>query len=118
MKISKSFTIFLFLLIFFSFFTVFIGSVNSQDQRTVSLPDPMGGKTPQVVIGDTINMSFSLVGSLALLMFIYGGLIWMTSSGKSEKVKKGKDILVWATIGMTLIFSSYVIVRLIIETLD
>lgn len=84
--------------------------------ETVSLSNPLGDNvTPQILIGRVINAVLGIVGSLALLMFIYGGLTWMTAAGNSDKVEKGKNILLWATIGMVVIFSSYSLVKFIIE---
>jgi len=48
-------------------------------------------------------------------MFIWrqslGGLVWMTAAGSNEKVQKGKDILIWATVGLVIIFISYALVK-------
>jgi len=70
--------------------------------------------SPQKLIGTIINAVLGVVGSLALLMFIYGGLTWMTSGGSAEKVKKGRDIIIWSAIGLAIIFMSYGLVRFII----
>jgi len=70
--------------------------------------------SPQILIGTIINAVLGVVGSLALLMFIYGGLTWMTSGGSAEKVKKGRDIIIWSAIGLAIIFMSYGLVRYII----
>jgi hypothetical protein len=80
-----------------------------------TLTNPLGDiNTPQAFIGKVINSILGVVGSLALLMFVYGGLIWMTSSGNQEKVKKGRDTLMWAAIGLVIIFSAYGLTRFII----
>lgn len=82
---------------------------------TTCLCNPLGSNTsPQVLIGNIINAIMGLVGSIALLMFIFGGLTWMTSGGSAEKVKKGRDILIWSAIGLLVIFSSYAIVYFVI----
>lgn len=83
-----------------------------------TLPNPLGVSTPEALIARVITYVLGLVGSLALLMFIYGGIIWMTSSGAQEKVKKGKDIIVWSVIGLVVIFMAYIAVRFIIEGLS
>jgi len=70
--------------------------------------------TPQSMIGRVINAALGVIGSIALLMFIYGGFLWMTSQGNEKKVSEGKDILLWAAIGVALIFTSYAIVRFVI----
>lgn len=82
----------------------------------VSLTSPIGKDvTPQVFIGRIINAALGIVGSLALLMFVYGGFVWLTSAGSADKVGKGKNILVWATIGLATIFLSYAAVRFVIS---
>lgn len=102
--------------------------IHAQSQKTQStapcpagsatcLTNPLGSvSTPQALIGRVINSVLGIVGSLALLMFVYGGLIWMTSSGNQEKVKKGRDTLVWAAIGLVIIFSAYALTRVLITS--
>ncbi|MDD2680993.1 MAG: pilin [Patescibacteria group bacterium] len=86
-------------------------------EGTPCLTNPLksaGIDSPQTLIGKVINSVLGIVGSLALVMFVYGGLIWMTSSGSAEQVKKGRDILIWAAIGLVVIFSAYGLVRFVI----
>ncbi len=84
----------------------------------VCLENPLGATvTIPVLIRNIITAVLGIVGSLALLMFIYGGFTWMMSGGNSESVKKGKDILVWAAIGLVVIFSSYALVKFVLESL-
>ena len=77
-------------------------------------PNPLGTKEPSEVIGNVIQTVLGVVGSLALLMFVYGGLTWMLSGGNNERVQKGKNILVWATVGLIVIFASYALVRFVV----
>jgi hypothetical protein len=88
------------------------------DTCPTCLPNPLGSiNSPQVLIGRIINTVLGVIGSLALLMFIYGGLTWMTSSGSPEKVKKGRDIIVWSAIGLVIIFASYGLVKFLITSI-
>ena len=83
------------------------------------LCNPLGSiNTPQALIGRIIDTVLGVVGSIALLMFVYGGIIWMTSSGSPEKVKSGRDTLVWSAIGLAIIFSAYGLVRVIIGAIQ
>ncbi len=81
-----------------------------------ALENPLGeGKTdPRIIIGLAIKGAMSILGSLALATFIYGGFVWMLSAGNPEKVTKGRNILVWAFIGLVVIFSSYAIINFIL----
>lgn len=52
-----------------------------------------------------------IVGSLALLMFIYGGFMFILSGGNAEKTAQGKQIIINAVIGLVIIFTSYTIIQ-------
>jgi len=79
--------------------------------------NPIDTNTPQELIGKVISAVLGISGSLALLMFIYGGFTWMLSGGNAEKVTKGKNTLVWASIGLIVIFSSYAMVNTLFKGL-
>ena len=86
------------------------------EASTASIKNPMTiASSPQVFIGKIINAVMGIVGSLALLMFILGGLIWMTSAGSPEKVKKGRDIVIWSVLGLVVVFASYGLVSFLIK---
>ncbi len=79
--------------------------------------NPLGTDDIRVIIGKVIRAVLGVVGSLALLMFIYGGGLWLTSGGESEKIKKGMDTVLWATIGLVVIFAAYALVNFVIKGL-
>jgi len=124
----------IFFVIFLTFFYFSLQLVSAQDRGEPTVPgagiksppvvltnplDPKGEKdlTPQTFIGQVINGVLGIVGSLALAMFIYGGVIWMTAAGNAEQVTKGKNVLIWATLGIVIIFSSYALVRFVLYDL-
>lgn len=84
---------------------------------SVTLTNPLGTSDPRLIIGNIIKAIMSVVGSLALLMFVYGGVIWITSFGESKRIEKGKSILTWAVLGLALIASAYVLVNAVINGL-
>jgi len=108
----------LLLLVGIGVFFLFNGFL-TETAHAATLPNPMErmGSTPQQVVGNIIKIVLGLVGTLSLVMFIYGGLQWMLSSGNPEKVKKGRDTLIWATLGLVIIFTSYMLVNFIITAL-
>ena len=85
----------------------------------VKLDNPLGEKVadPRAIIGNVINAVLGLVGSFALLMFIWGGFTWVTSGGNDEKKKKGKDMIVWASLGLVVVFFAFVMVRFVITAI-
>lgn len=58
-----------------------------------------------------------IVGSLALLMFIYGGFTFLISAGSSDKISQAKKILVAAVVGLIIVFSSYLIIQFVLSSL-
>ncbi|MFA6475302.1 MAG: hypothetical protein WCV88_03840 [Patescibacteria group bacterium] len=63
--------------------------------------------TITTVIAIIIQVLLGIVGSGALLMFIWGGLHMVFSGGNEENLKKGKSTLIWATIGLVIVLSAY-----------
>jgi hypothetical protein len=62
------------------------------------------------------NWILGLVGSVALLFFIYGGVMFTLSAGSEDRVSKGKSILINSVIGLFLVFASYIIVQFVMTT--
>jgi len=62
-----------------------------------------------------MGMILSVVGSLALLAFVYGGILFLTSAGSRERVEKGKQIIIGAVLGMVVVFASYTIIGFVFK---
>jgi len=78
---------------------------------------PLGTTSVQEIIGNVIQAILGIVGSIALLMFVIGGFAWMTAAGNPERVKLGKNIIIWSVIGLAVIFAAYAITRFVITAL-
>lgn len=63
---------------------------------------------PNTIIKGVINTALGIVGAIALIMLIYGGAMWMIARNNPSYVKTGKETLIWATIGLVMIFGSYI----------
>lgn len=84
---------------------------------TPTLTNPLGTSDVREIIGRVISAALSVVGTLALLMFVYGGFLWLTSRGDTKLVGKGKETMTWAILGLVVIFGAYVIVRTVLTGL-
>lgn len=120
--LKKIFVYFLFFfLMFFSFSNLSLAQTsqnNNNNSNTVRLANPLGANaTPQGVIGNIIDKVLGVVGALALIMFIYGGITWMTAMGNDQQITKGKDILMWSALGLVVIFSSYALVKFVLQAI-
>ena len=63
------------------------------------------------------NFILGIVGSLALLAFVAGGVMMMLSAGNPEWVTRGKQTIIGAVIGLAIVFTSYTIIFFIYKSL-
>lgn len=78
--------------------------------------NPLGKiEGPAELWGRLLRFMLGFVGVGALVFFIIGGIILLMSRGNPEKVTTGKNTLLWAIIGMFVAFTSYIILRFVLE---
>lgn len=124
--LKKYFFIFILFSLIFFVVTPFVSASNLGDNDSGSssggalLPNPLGeGRTDiREIIGFVIRAILGIVGSLALLVFVYGGFTWVISGGNEEKVRKGKDMIFWAALGIAVIFLSYAMVTFVLNAVS
>ncbi len=63
------------------------------------------------------NFLFGISGAIFLLIFVYGGFLYLTAGGSGDNVKKAQKMLVDAAIGMVLIFGAGTLIRFIHSTI-
>ena len=76
-------------------------SICLAQEGELELPRPLGDRDISAIIGDIIKYVLGAVGMLTLVMLIYGGIMWMTSGGNAQQVKKGKDTIFWAILSIS-----------------
>ena len=59
--------------------------------------------TPNQMIENLISWAIGIAGAVALIFVVYGGIAYITSSGDPGKVKKAKDIILYALIGLVVV---------------
>lgn len=85
---------------------------NDCSSGTCSLDNPLGNKVAFTdIAGAIIRGLLGVIGSLTLLMFVWGGFQWLTSAGNAEKVESGSKTMIWAVIGVLLVFTSYFLLK-------
>lgn len=99
-------------------FLLFVPVAKAQENGSrYRLPNPLGIDTVPLLANRVINGILGVVGAVALLYIVWGGVQWMTSQGNSDKIQKGKDTIVWGILGLVMIFSSYVIITFVMNIL-
>ncbi len=56
--------------------------------------------TPFAAIAKITNIVFNLLLALAVLMFIIGGIMFITAGGSAEQTTKARSILMYGVVGL------------------
>ncbi len=78
-----------------------------QDKDPVNDVCDGGTVDVRVKLVSFLQLMLGFVSLIALIFVIYGGVTWATAGGSPERVKKGKDILIWASIGLALTVAAW-----------
>lgn len=64
-------------------------------------------------------MSFALgiLGALAVIMIIVGGIRYTTSNGDASRIKAAKDTIMYSVVGLVVALLAYAIVRFIVDNI-
>lgn len=62
------------------------------------------------IIQNVLNFLLSLVGVLAIVMLVWGGVMYLTSAGDEKRADSAKAIVKWAIIGIAVALASLVLV--------
>ncbi len=79
-------------------------------QSLPALNNPSKCPDAKCVVISITRIILGLIGTIALAMFIYGGIVIMLSAGNPERVKLGKNVIVYSSIGIVVIVLSWSIV--------
>lgn len=77
----------------------------------------LSAQDPRLTVAKIIRIAFGLLGTIAVVLVIYAGFLWMTAAGNQDKIQRAKDILKAAVIGLAIILSAFAITNFIINQL-
>ncbi len=73
---------------------------------------------PRIIIGRIIQIALGFLSTIALVVILYAGFLWMTSEGEDAKIDKAKQLLKNGVIGLAIILSAWGIATFIISKLS
>ena len=68
------------------------------------------------LIRQVINIFSVIVGIIAVIMIIYGGLKYITSGGDSGNIQTAKSTVIYALVGLIIVALAQIIVRFVLNT--
>lgn len=98
-----------------------MAAMNYENPAQAGAEAARGNGMPAELIGATgvftriTNTILFAVGTISVIMLIYGGLRYIISGGDSKKVTDAKNTIMYAIIGLIIVFLSYAIVNFVIS---
>ena len=84
----------------------------AKGEATIS-KDIVQGRTLGAVITDMVNYFIGFLGFLAVIVFVYAGILFILNLGNEEMVTKAKKMMMFAALGLIIVTLSYSAVRFI-----
>lgn len=104
-------------------FTIFAGKAmaltvqeGAEAARADSMPENLVG--PNGAFTNITNTILYVVGAIAVLMLVWGGIRYIISGGDSKKVTDAKNTILYALLGLIIAFFAYAIVNFVLNTID
>lgn len=77
--------------------------------------DAQGQTSVNILIRNIINLFSLIVGVIAVIMIIVGGLKYITSGGDSGNITGAKNTILYALIGLIIVALAQIIVRFVLQ---
>lgn len=71
-----------------------------------------------VRVGKILNIFLGLIALASMVVFIYGGTLWMTARGNDEQVNEGMDYIRYAVVGLVVAFLAFVVLGFVTKQLE
>lgn len=66
-------------------------------------------------IAKIINVALGVLGIVAVIVIIYGGFTYVTSSGDAAKITKAKNTIIYGVIGLIVSLLAFAIVNFVLK---
>lgn len=69
----------------------------------VEIKNPIGARSFTAIIDRITDFAVKIITPISVLVILYAGLLYMFSAGNPEKVKKARQALTWALVGLAIV---------------
>ena len=76
---------------------------------------PNEGKSADSILVTLLNLVYTVAGVAAVIAIIMGGFWYVTSNGEADKIKRGKNAIIYASIGIVVILLAFGITGFVSE---
>jgi hypothetical protein len=90
------------------------GSINVTDGDGSCATDTNSSTSIQGILSLVINIFSLVVGFVAVIMIIFGGIKYITSGGESSNISGAKNTIVYAIIGLVIVALAQILVHFVL----
>jgi hypothetical protein len=80
-----------------------------------SIPSGYGPTDPQTFADSIVTLLSRIAGTLMIIVLFYGGILYISSAGNEEQVKKAQSAIKFAIIGIVVVLLAYYIVQFVVN---
>lgn len=84
-------------------------------EETAEIQNLASGNLRAEIIPQAIQLILQIMGTLALVLFLYAGVLYVIRDGEDEKITKARNLMIWAFAGMTVSLLAYLIVEGVVQ---
>lgn len=85
------------------------------DEIGKGVPKDESGKDLESYLKIIVNTLLFILGAIAVIVIVIGGLKYVTSDGDPGKIKSAKDTILYAVVGIIVAILAYAIVNFVID---
>ncbi len=105
------------------------GACGAGDEQCSADCDPLGqcifgeetiltSTDARTVLSRIINIILTLLGTVAVVIILFGGFKWMTSGGDESNIESAKKMMLAGVVGLAIVLTSYAIATFVINNLE
>ncbi len=91
------------------------GTYNKSPAECGVIPDENTETDLMGRVKDAINVVLSVVGVVAVVVIIIGGISFITSQGDASKVTKARNTILYGVVGLAVALLAYAIVNFVLQ---
>ncbi|MEK7649109.1 MAG: hypothetical protein AAB400_04340 [Patescibacteria group bacterium] len=65
-------------------------------------------------VGNLINGALGVLGVIFFILMFYGGMLWLTSEGEQDKIKKARGFIFHSILGLIITLFSFGITQFVV----
>lgn len=86
-------------------------------RENFEIPNPLEHESIEELLNAIVDFIFYVALVVAPIMIIIGGFLFITSRGDPEQVSQAKKLIIYALVGLAIIYMSKILIGLIRQVL-